>query len=108
MRWPGIESLYGQTLRQSPVFAEDSKLGVKTGSKTEGKTTEEVSQPGVARWEELHKRVVEHVSLLHTDQTFRADEKEHSCHREILLACDNATSHGAARLVARDDRTNAM
>lgn len=62
MRWPGIESLYGQTLRQSPVFAQDSKLGVKTGSNAEGKTTEEVSEPGVARWEDLHKRVVEHVS----------------------------------------------
>ena len=61
MRWPGIESLYGQTLRQSPVFAPDSTLGKKTGSKTEGKKVEEIEAPGVARWEELHKRVVEHV-----------------------------------------------
>ncbi|NXD32452.1 PSD12 ATPase, partial [Spelaeornis formosus] len=60
MRWPGIESLYGQTLRQSPVFAPDSTLGKKTGSKTEGKKVEEIEAPGVARWEELHKRVVEH------------------------------------------------
>lgn len=67
MRWPGIETLYGQTLRSSPVFAPDSKLGVKTGSKTEGKKPEEISQPGVTRWEDLHKRVVEHVrsALMH-------------------------------------------
>ena len=61
MRWPGIEALYGSTLRQSPVFAVESKLGVKTGSKAEGKETEKVENPGDARWEELHKRVIEHV-----------------------------------------------
>lgn len=62
MRWPGIESLYGQTLRQSPVFASGSQLGKKTGSKAEGKKAEELENPGDARWEELHKRVIEHVS----------------------------------------------
>ena len=62
MRWPGIESVYGQTLRQSPVFASESLLGQKTGSKAEGKKAEEIERPGEARWEELHKRVVEHVS----------------------------------------------
>nr|ODO01026.1 26S proteasome regulatory subunit N5 [Cryptococcus depauperatus CBS 7855] len=36
MRWPGIESIYGPTLRQSPIFTSD------------------------ARWAQLHKRVVEH------------------------------------------------
>ncbi len=61
MRWPGIETLYGPALRQSPVFAPRSKLGVKTGSKAEGKKVEEVGNPGEARWEELHKRVIEHV-----------------------------------------------
>jgi len=60
MRWPGIENLYGPTLRQSPVFAPGSKLGVKTGSKAEGKKPEEVEDAGDARWEELHKRVIEH------------------------------------------------
>lgn len=62
MRWPGIESLYGQTLRQSPVFASETTLGKKTGSKAEGKKAEEIERPGDYRWEELHKRVVEHVS----------------------------------------------
>lgn len=62
MRWPGIESLYGQTLQQSPVFAPDSKLGLKTGTKADGKKKAEDAQPGVARWEDLHKRVIEHVS----------------------------------------------
>ena len=40
MRWPGIESLYGPLLRNSAAFAPDAD--------------------GTARWEELHKRVVEH------------------------------------------------
>lgn len=62
MRWPGIESLYGPTLRQSPTFATDSLLGKKTGIKAEGKTAEEIERPGESRWEQLHKRVVEHVS----------------------------------------------
>ena len=105
MRWPGIESLYGQTLRQSPVFAQDSKLGVKTGSKVEGKTTEEVSEPGVARWEELHKRVVEHVSLTSSRRhvAHPTDRVEHSGHCEVLFAGDDAAPHGAARFVGRDD-----
>ena len=64
MRWPGIEALYGQTLRRTPVFAPDSVLGKKTGQKAEGKKEEEIAQPGEARWQDLHKRVVEHVSFL--------------------------------------------
>jgi 26S proteasome regulatory subunit N5 len=65
MRGPGIESLYGPTIRQSPIFAPSSVLGKKTGSKAEGKKAEELDNPGEQRWEELHKRVVEHVSFLH-------------------------------------------
>jgi 26S proteasome regulatory subunit N5 len=62
MRWPGIESLYGPTIRQSPIFAPSSTLGKKTGSKAEDKKSEELENPGEHRWEELHKRVIEHVS----------------------------------------------
>ncbi|WWD18441.1 hypothetical protein CI109_102893 [Kwoniella shandongensis] len=58
MRWSGIESLYGPTLRQSPIFAPGSTLGKKTGVKADEKKTEESA--GDARWEELHKRVIEH------------------------------------------------
>ncbi|KAM6498474.1 PCI domain containing protein [Amanita muscaria] len=36
MRWPGIESIYGQFLRQTPVFSQEK------------------------RWEDLHTRVIEH------------------------------------------------
>ena len=39
MRWPGIEALYGGFLRKTPVFSQEK------------------------RWEDLHTRVVEHVSL---------------------------------------------
>jgi 26S proteasome regulatory subunit N5 len=42
MRWPGIEALYGPLLRATPTF--------------------EPGTDGDYRWEELHKRVVEHVS----------------------------------------------
>ncbi|KAK0524645.1 proteasome regulatory particle subunit [Tilletia horrida] len=41
MRWPGIEELYGPTLRATTVFSQGDAEGDK-------------------RWEELHKRVVEH------------------------------------------------
>ena len=64
MRWPGIEALYGPTVRQSPVFSPSSTLGKKTGSKAEGKKAEEIDNPGEHRWEDLHKRVVEHVRQL--------------------------------------------
>jgi 26S proteasome regulatory subunit N5 len=64
MRWPGIETLYSPTLRQSVVFAPDSTLGVKTGKTLANAPAAEAgktpSPPGVARWEALHKRVVEH------------------------------------------------
>lgn len=42
MRWPGIEEIYGPTLRSTHVF---------------GKGQEK-------RWEDLHTRVIEHVSFL--------------------------------------------
>lgn len=70
MRWPGIESLYGPSLRQSPIFASDSTLGKKTGVRAEGKKAEEIERPGELRWETLHKRVVEHVRLYYTRQAF--------------------------------------
>ncbi|ODO05584.1 hypothetical protein I350_04641 [Cryptococcus amylolentus CBS 6273] len=61
MRWKGIEDIYGTTLRQSPIFAPGSTLGKKIGvTEKAKKTTEEFENPGDKRWEELHKRVVEH------------------------------------------------
>lgn len=39
MRWPGIESIYGPFLRTTPVFSN------------------------AAQWEDLHTRVIEHVSV---------------------------------------------
>lgn len=44
MRWPGIEAIYGPTLRTTAVF----------GPGGEGE--------GDKRWEDLHTRVIEHVS----------------------------------------------
>ncbi|SAM61718.1 probable RPN5-26S proteasome regulatory subunit [Ustilago bromivora] len=54
MRWPGIETLYGPLLRQSPTFNPASKP--KIAPSKEGEKPKE----GNHRWEELHKRVVEH------------------------------------------------
>lgn len=42
MRWPGIEAIYGATLRGTNVFGPD--------------------EDGNKRWENLHTRVIEHVS----------------------------------------------
>lgn len=44
MRWPGIESIYGPTLRATTVYGPG---GDGAGDK---------------RWEDLHTRVIEHVS----------------------------------------------
>nr|QBH67401.1 putative RPN5-26S proteasome regulatory subunit [Ustilago esculenta]QBH67519.1 putative RPN5-26S proteasome regulatory subunit [Ustilago esculenta] len=54
MRWPGIETLYGPMLRQSATFSP-------IASSTNTPTVEGVKvKDGNHRWEELHKRVVEH------------------------------------------------
>ncbi len=47
MRWPGIQQIYGEFLKKTPVFSSEK------------------------RWEDLHMRVIEHVgeiyvSLSHT------------------------------------------
>ncbi|KAI5454930.1 proteasome regulatory particle subunit [Naganishia albida] len=47
MRWPGVESLYGPTLRESDVFAPSSGAAG-------------VEDAGTKRWENLHQRVIEH------------------------------------------------
>lgn len=44
MRWPIIEDIYGSELRQTPTFDANTEQGEK-------------------RWKDLHKRVIEHVSL---------------------------------------------
>lgn len=80
MRWPGIESLYGPTLRQSPVFAPGSTLGKKTGARAEEKKPEELANPGEARWEELHKRVIEHVSVRGDAQCKTTGQTVHTVH----------------------------
>lgn len=43
MRWPGIEAIYGSTLRATKVFSSD--------------------EDGKKRWEDLHTRVIEHVRI---------------------------------------------
>ncbi|KAJ9092508.1 hypothetical protein QFC19_008721 [Naganishia cerealis] len=47
MRWPGVESLYGPILRESDVFAPSSGAAG-------------VEDAGSKRWDNLHKRVIEH------------------------------------------------
>ncbi|KAG7529685.1 hypothetical protein FFLO_05491 [Filobasidium floriforme] len=46
MRWPGIEAIYGPTLRESSVFSQ---------SIAEGEADD-----GTKRWNALHQRVIEH------------------------------------------------
>jgi 26S proteasome regulatory subunit N5 len=53
MRWPGIEAIYGPTLRESSVFSQ---------SIAEGEADD-----GTKRWNALHQRVIEHVSSRHRD-----------------------------------------
>ena len=54
MRWPGIESLYGDSLRKTKAFGSGSVMGIDGD-------VEEVISKGEARWDDLHNRVVEHV-----------------------------------------------
>lgn len=57
MRWPGIESLYGESLRKTKVFGPKGVAGV------EGDVEEDEKESnGDKRYEVLHDRVVEHVS----------------------------------------------
>lgn len=58
MRWPGIQELYGPQLRQTKVFGSKGTTGIDSYDIEEA---DEDSQ-GDKRWEELHLRVVEHVS----------------------------------------------
>ena len=48
MRWPGIEAIYGPTLRESSVFSANIVEGE--------------ADDGTKRWNALHQRVIEHVS----------------------------------------------
>lgn len=54
MRWPGIETLYGPMLRQSATFSPSPPASTKPHAQ------DAVVKDGNHRWEELHKRVVEH------------------------------------------------
>ncbi|KAL7423115.1 proteasome regulatory particle subunit [Cryptotrichosporon argae] len=60
MRWPGIQEIYGPTLRQSAVFSSNSTLGMKTGKEVGREADDTPANPGDARWDQLHKRVIEH------------------------------------------------
>lgn len=62
MRWPGIETLYGPLLRQSPTFSPSSTTSSSSAT-TAGADADggkHALKDGNHRWEELHKRVVEH------------------------------------------------
>lgn len=54
MRWPGIEAMYGEGLRQTKVFGPKGVPGIAGD-------IEESDSLGEKRWEVLHDRVVEHV-----------------------------------------------
>lgn len=81
MRWPGIEAIYGSTLRATKVFGAD--------------------EDGNKRWEELHTRVIEHVSLLafvclHTvNLTHQLSER--SGYLAILYSSDPRSAHVITR-----------
>lgn len=64
MRWPGIQELYGPTLRKSKVFGPKSTPGIAGDIEED---VEGISDAGEIRWQELHKRVVEHVGLTCND-----------------------------------------
>ncbi|KAH9823925.1 PCI domain-containing protein [Melampsora americana] len=57
MRWPGIQELYGPTLRKSKIFGPKGTAGVPGDIE---EYVEAGGDPGETRWQELHKRVVEH------------------------------------------------
>ncbi|KAI5480359.1 hypothetical protein MNV49_000934 [Pseudohyphozyma bogoriensis] len=54
MRWPGIEGLYGESLKQSKVFGKLGTAGVQ------GDIEEEEEGNGAKRYKVLHDRIVEH------------------------------------------------
>jgi len=56
MRWPGIQELYGPSLRQTRIFGEKGTPALDVGDVQE---TEEDCRAD-KRWKDLHSRVVEH------------------------------------------------
>ncbi|KAA1110616.1 hypothetical protein PGT21_027739 [Puccinia graminis f. sp. tritici] len=58
MRWPGIQELYGPILRKSKVFGPPGIAGLE--GDLEDEEVDPTSNSGETRWQELHKRVVEH------------------------------------------------
>jgi hypothetical protein len=69
MRWPGIEAIYGPFLRTTPVFSSDK------------------------RWEDLHTRVIEHVSALKDKCHCLSDFPPPECsHRGGILHTHNTVS----------------
>ncbi|MBW0509753.1 hypothetical protein O181_049468 [Austropuccinia psidii MF-1] len=57
MRWPGIQELYGPVLRKSKVFGPKGSNGLEGDIADDD---DDEVDPGQMRWQELHKRVVEH------------------------------------------------
>lgn len=58
MRWPGIEALYGSSLRRTKVFGGAGTSPVDSGDIEEDGSAGK--SKGEKRWEVLHERVVEH------------------------------------------------
>lgn len=60
MRWPGIEELYGPSLRSTRVFGANGTQQLDAGDISDQNESAKDAK-GDKRWEELHLRVVEHV-----------------------------------------------
>ncbi|SCV70971.1 BQ2448_3733 [Microbotryum intermedium] len=63
MRWPGIEALYGASLRQTKVFGPAGVAGVAGDIEEDSQHSQ-----GDKRYEVLHDRIIEHVRTVYVSQ----------------------------------------
>lgn len=65
MRWPGIQELYGPSLKQTRVFGSKGTQSIDAGDIHEDDSDNRADK----RWSDLRTRVIEHVcdpSILNT------------------------------------------
>ena len=81
MRWPGIETIYGEFLRQTPVFSV------------------------AKRWEDLHTRVIEHVGWIVATTMLMAHSPISSSMKNIRVVAEYYSRITLPRLTALLDLT---
>ncbi|SGY27386.1 BQ5605_C008g05237 [Microbotryum silenes-dioicae] len=88
MRWPGIEGLYGASLRQTKVFGSTGVAGVAGDIEEDSKHSQ-----GDKRYEVLHDRIIEHVRSLDSIEA-QHSTAQHSTAQHSTARLTDLKTHG--------------